>query len=419
MNKSASKNNDDGVRIRLQKFIADAGHCSRRRAEQLIVQNQVKVNGVVANILGTKVDPEKDVVEVEGAVLDLKNVEKVYLVLHKPRGCVTTVSDPEDRPTVMDYIKEVSNRVYPVGRLDYLSEGLLILTNDGEVANTLMHPKFEIIKVYEVKVFGLLSESLLRQLRNGVQLEDGFAKPLSVRVLKELDEKTWLEFRIAEGRNREIRRICEAVGLTVDKLKRVAIGGLSITGIAPGNFHYFSRSQLLRQIGIKDDGQQSNVISDFVSPKKSAKIKKRFYRNEEDAPLMANSEVFKKFRKENYFKTIEETKLRKAETGEGEQDEQAEQAARPNQARPAKSAKPIAKSPTPTARNGREDRPTRSQGKGDQKRKPSRNRDKFSEDRAPKRPERSRFGKPKSSSADARKIKRNPLRKTFKKKTAR
>ena len=196
-------------KIRLQKFIADCGVTSRRKAEDLIACGRVNVNGVVTTVLGTKVDPKEDVVEVDGSLLDINSVEKMYMVLHKPRGYMTTLFDPEDRNTILDLIKEITERVYPVGRLDYLSEGLLLLTNDGEFANTIMHPRYNVVKVYEVKVFGAITPAILKKLRAGVYLDEGFVKPLSVRVVNQLPTKTWLEIRLSDGKNREIRRICE------------------------------------------------------------------------------------------------------------------------------------------------------------------------------------------------------------------
>ncbi|MFZ8934504.1 MAG: pseudouridine synthase [Bacteriovoracaceae bacterium] len=283
--------------IRLQKFIADCGYTSRRKAEDLIVQGKVKVNGSVADVLGTKVDPDKDIVEVEGRALDLDFVEKVYAVLHKPRGYMTTLSDPEGRPTVIDFFKDLNERIYPVGRLDYLSEGLLIMTNDGELGNTVIHPRYEVIKTYEVKVFGLVNSELLRKLRKGLLLEDGFVKPISVRVIKQLPSKTWLEFRLGEGKNREIRRICEAFGLTVDKLRRVAIGNLSIENLAPGKVRYFNKFELLKQIGINEDGSKRSHSKEFISKKSSVKMK----RLERKEGTLADNEIFKMFRKESYF----------------------------------------------------------------------------------------------------------------------
>lgn len=276
--------------IRLQKYIADAGITSRRKAELLIEEGRVTINGRKVTVLGTKVDPTKDIVTVKGEVIDPDSVDRVYIVLHKPRGYMTTVSDPEGRKTVMDLIPSSLGRVYPVGRLDYLSEGLLIMTNDGELANDIIHPSSNVTKVYEVKVFGGVNHKLLNELRDGFNdSEVGMIKPQSVRVIKQLPSKTWLEVRISDGKNREIRRLCEGHGLTIDKLKRVSIGGLAIQGIAPGSYSFITRKQLM-----------DAIAEEFVSPKKSIRVKSR--------PLQqcpqAGDRTYLRYRKENYFDTI-------------------------------------------------------------------------------------------------------------------
>lgn len=295
--------------VRLQKFIADAGVTSRRKAEELIVQGRVKVNGMITALLGSKVDPKVDVVEVDGSVIDLDSVDQVYILLHKPRGVVTTRNDPEGRETVMDLCKEVSERVYPVGRLDYLSEGLLILTNDGELANWVMHPKYEVVKVYEVKVFGAVSESILKKLRAGAELPDGFAKPRSVRVIKQLPTKTWLEFRLGEGKNREIRKICEAHGVVVDKLKRVAIGGLTVEGISPGNYRFITKKNILDALGMKTDGTPKyDMPVEYMSAKKSVNLKAKGAQ----PTTLANDKAFEKFKRETYFETLKNISESKA-----------------------------------------------------------------------------------------------------------
>lgn len=298
--------------LRLQKFIADCGITSRRKAEELIAQGRVEVNGVTTRVLGTKVNPEIDAVVVDGKIADLGSVDQVYVVMNKPRGYVTTLNDPEGRRTVMDLCMEVSERIYPVGRLDYLSEGLLVLTNDGEVANMIMHPSFNITKVYEVKVFGSVTEGILKKLRNGVQLEDGFMKPLAVRVIKQLPNKTWLEFRLGEGRNREIRKICEACGLTVDKLKRFAIEGLTVDGIAPGKFRYITRKQLLGHVGLLEDGRKDPRATTWMSAKRSVNLKKKGAQS----GTSADDPAWVKYRKETYFQSVKELDARKIQEKE-------------------------------------------------------------------------------------------------------
>lgn len=302
------------ILVRLQKFISDCGITSRRKAEGMITQGRVTVNGDVVMELGTKIDAENDVIMVDGHLADLNAVEPIYLMLHKPRGYVTTLNDPEGRETVMNLVKEISERIYPVGRLDYLSEGLLIMTNDGELANMIMHPKFNVTKVYEVKVFGSVTETIMNKLRAGAQLEEGFVKPTSVRVIKQLPTKTWIEFRLNEGRNREIRRLCEAVGLTVDKLKRLAVGGLSIEGVAPGKFRLMSKAQMLGYIGLNEDGTLKKVVNaeGFISSKRTIDLKKR----RPQPGTVADDEAFVKFRRETYYDSLKQIQENKAQVSD-------------------------------------------------------------------------------------------------------
>ena len=284
--------------LRLQKYIADCGFTSRRKAEDLIREGKVKVNGMISSELGVKVDPAKDVVSIDGQVLDRESIQRHYILMNKPRGVMTTLNDPEGRSTVMDYVKEVSERVYPVGRLDYLSEGLLLLTNDGEMANMIMHPSYNITKVYEVKVFGSVNDAILKKLREGVVFQGHHLKPLSVRVIKQLPSKTWLEFRLGEGRNREIRNICEGCGLTVDKLRRVAIESLSIEDVGPGKYVFLTKKELLKALGMEASGIPVAAKRSYVSKKKSVQVKKR---NFSDKDVFADDSSFRKFRKETYL----------------------------------------------------------------------------------------------------------------------
>lgn len=268
---SNSELNGQNSLVRLQKVIADAGITSRRKAEEYIKEGYVEVNGEIVDTLGAKVDPSTDIITVKGEVLRPEDVNKIYVLFHKPRCCVTTLSDPEGRSTVMDYLTDIPERIYPVGRLDYLSEGLLLLTNDGEIANIIMHPRHRITKIYEVKIFGRMTEDLMQKLRNGVKTPFGLLKPSLVRVLKILPQKTWLEFRLQEGKNREIRRLCEGVGITIDKLKRVSIAGLTIDGIAPGKYRLLTKKELFSKLGIDNSGwkELSPVIS--TAPGSSSK----------------------------------------------------------------------------------------------------------------------------------------------------
>lgn len=183
--------------------------------------------------LGTKADPRKDRITVDGRPLPVVS-HHLYVLLNKPIGVVTTLSDPEGRQTVRDLLPDVRVRVYPVGRLDYLSTGLLLLTNDGELALRLTHPRYGIAKTYKVKVKGLPEERQLAELRTGVRIESGMTAPAQVRVLQVRDKKTWLEVIVREGRRREIRQMCERVGLPVEKLARIQLGPLKLGKLAPG-----------------------------------------------------------------------------------------------------------------------------------------------------------------------------------------
>lgn len=298
-----SKNHKKEIKvIRLQKYIADCGVTSRRKAEDLIQEGHVKVNGRKVTELGTKVDPLNDAIMIKGEIIDVKGVDHIYAVLNKPRGYVTTVSDPEGRKTVMDLVKAISQRIYPVGRLDYLSEGLLIMTNDGELSNMIMHPRFEVIKTYEVKVFGKITDTVLKKLRAGIDGPDGKLKPKTVRVIEQLPNKTWIEFRLNEGKNREIRRICEACGITIDKLRRVAIGSLAIDNIKPGDWGFITKSELLKLVGLNKDGTINPAAEEYISRKKTVDVK-RVNKSQKDAKV-ADDKEFQKYKKENYLETI-------------------------------------------------------------------------------------------------------------------
>lgn len=301
----------DNKSIRLQKYIADSGITSRRKAEELIVQGRVKVNGMITALLGTKIDPNNDVVDVDGSVIDPASVDQVYILMHKPRGVITTRNDPEGRETVMDLCKEVNERIYPVGRLDYLSEGLLLMTNDGDLANMVMHPKYEVIKVYEVKVFGAINDAILKKLRSGAALPGGQVVPKTVRVIAQLPTKTWLEFRLGEGKNREIRKICEAHDVVVDKLKRVAIGGLTVDGITAGGYRYMTKKNILEALGMKADGTPKyDTPIEYMSAKKTINVKIKG----PQATTLANDRAFEKFKRETYFETLKNISETKART---------------------------------------------------------------------------------------------------------
>ncbi|MDF2902511.1 MAG: pseudouridine synthase [Bacillus sp. (in: firmicutes)] len=219
---------------RLQKVIAHAGFASRRKAEQLILEGKVTVNGKVVKELGIKVSPN-DKVEVQG--IPVEREEPVYYLMYKPRGVISSVSDDKGRKVVTDFLPHVKQRVYPVGRLDYDTSGVLLLTNDGEFANLLMHPRNEIEKVYVAKIKGVPSKEKLNILQRGVVLEDGKTAPAKVKMISSDTKKETaiIEISIHEGKNRQVRRMFEAIGHPVLKLKRERYGGINLGGLTAGD----------------------------------------------------------------------------------------------------------------------------------------------------------------------------------------
>lgn len=216
---------------RLQKYMAECGVASRRKCEELIEMGKVKVNGHPAR-LGDKVNPKKDIVTVRGKRIS-KDERLYYIMLNKPRGYVTTVSDELGRKTVMDLV-DCDARVYPVGRLDKDSEGLLILTNDGSFANALTHPKHNFAKVYRVTVRPSVDEAVLQKMRNGIEIDGRKTAPCDINIITEQDGRVVLEFILREGRNRQIRKMCEAVGLEVARLKRISVGPVKLGMLKTG-----------------------------------------------------------------------------------------------------------------------------------------------------------------------------------------
>jgi 23S rRNA pseudouridine2605 synthase len=241
---------------RLQKVIAQAGIASRRDAEELITAGRVTVNGKVVTELGTKIEPRRARVTVDGK--PLKAEKYVYILLNKPKGVVTTLEDPRGRKTVADIVAKIPERIYPVGRLDYNTEGLLLLTNDGDVAYALTHPSHEIAKTYLVKVEGFPPEEKLDKLRVGIKLEDGVTAPAKINVVDIDQEKelTTLEIIIYEGKNRQIRRMCEAIGYPVKNLKRVQYAFLTLEGLRRGQYRQLLAGEVeqLKRLGKKKNG---------------------------------------------------------------------------------------------------------------------------------------------------------------------
>jgi len=227
---------------RLQVIIARAGLASRRKSEALISAGKVKVNGRVVTRLGTMADASRDTVEVEGIVLSRS--PQIYVLLNKPGGYVTTLADPQGRRKVTDLLDGLNERVFPVGRLDYTTEGLLLLTNDGELAYRLTHPRYHVPKTYLALVKGFPGQTVLTALKSGVELEEGRTAPAEVRLVRKEGPDTLLEIRLYEGRKRQVRRMCAAVGYPVRTLQRTQFGFLRLGNLKPGEFRHLTRAEV-------------------------------------------------------------------------------------------------------------------------------------------------------------------------------
>jgi 23S rRNA pseudouridine2605 synthase len=231
---------------RLQKILAQAGLASRRQAEALILAGRVQVNGQVSQSLGARADPELDRIELDGQLIQAR--EKLgYYMFHKPAGYLTSLADPQNRPTVKVFLKKLPIRVYPIGRLDYDVSGLLILTNDGELARRLMHPSFEVPKLYRAQVRGVLTPERLKRLSSGQILIEGKpAAPARARLLTSGPDRGWLELVLTEGRHRQVKRMCAAVGTPVEVLKRLGYGGLRLDpNLQPGDIRPLKGQEIL------------------------------------------------------------------------------------------------------------------------------------------------------------------------------
>jgi 23S rRNA pseudouridine2605 synthase len=246
--------------LRVHKIIAEAGLASRREAEQWLRAGRITVNGRVVTRPGTCVDPRTDHIRIDGKLLGAP-VAKAYYAFHKPLGVVSTMKDERERASVADFLNGPQRRhgIFPIGRLDYNSSGLLLLTNDGALAHRIMHPQYRIKKVYLVKLSGLPSEGQLDRLRHGIRLSDGQAGAAEVRVLRKLKQKAWLEVSIREGRYREIRRMMEAIGQRVERLVRARIGPISLGGLALGKIRPLSFEEvreMQRLVGLVGAGRR-------------------------------------------------------------------------------------------------------------------------------------------------------------------
>ncbi|MDD3839237.1 MAG: pseudouridine synthase [Clostridia bacterium] len=229
--------------MRLQKFMAQCGVASRRKSEEIITQGRVKVNGKTASQPGLKIKPGVDKVTVDGKKI-VKEDKKIYILLNKPSGCVTTADDQFGRKKVLDYIGDINYRIYPVGRLDYETEGLLILTNDGELTNKLLHPRNQVEKRYLAILDGVPSSGKLHIFKKGIRLEDGITSPAFIKINKIVDGNAVVTIGIKEGRNRQIRRMCQRIGHKVLYLKRIAIQNLEIGSLQPGQWRLLNNKEI-------------------------------------------------------------------------------------------------------------------------------------------------------------------------------
>ncbi len=229
--------------VKLQKYFSDCGVMSRRAAEEEIKKGRVRVNGIIAT-LGDRIDPEHDVVEYGGKTLTRNTDKRHYVLLNKPRGFVTTLSDEKGRPTVAQLVRDLPTRVYPVGRLDMDSDGLLLLTDDGDLANKLTHPRHSIPKIYHVTITSAITTEALNALGKPMMLDGYKILPVKVRVLSRANSSTILEFTLYEGRNRQIRKMCELQELRISRLSRVAIGDLELGSLECGKWRFLTDDEV-------------------------------------------------------------------------------------------------------------------------------------------------------------------------------
>lgn len=233
---------------RLQKVLAQAGVASRRHAEELIVAGRVRVAGRVVTTLGSRVDPARELIEVDGRRVTAE--PRAYVLFHKPRGVVSTMRDPAGRPSVADYVSGVGPRVVPVGRLDFQTSGVMLLTNDGAFARSLLHPSRGVLKEYVLKVKGQVDDAGLARLRESIEIDGRRTRPAQVERARSEDDKTWLNVLLHEGRNRQVRRLAEHAGYQVMRLVRRRFAGLSVDGLGAGEWRHLTRAEL-RALGVE------------------------------------------------------------------------------------------------------------------------------------------------------------------------
>lgn len=230
------------MKERLQKYMASCGVASRRKCEEIITSNRVKVNGTIVNELGFKVDPSKDKVYVDSNLIFLEE-KKVYIALNKPEGYVSTVKDERNRKTIMDLV-EVEERIFPIGRLDYNTSGLLLMTNDGDIYNKIIHPRKEIDKVYIAIIKGVPSDEEIYKFCNGLDIGDYITSKANFEVIDKLEDKSKVRITIHEGKNRQVRRMCDKIGHPVIALKRISVGKISLNNLKRSQWRYLNESEI-------------------------------------------------------------------------------------------------------------------------------------------------------------------------------
>ncbi|MGH7575042.1 MAG: pseudouridine synthase [Longimicrobiales bacterium] len=254
-----------GGPLRLQKYLSQAGIASRRAAEQLILAGRVRLNGQLVTELGVKLDPDRDTVEVDGR--PVRPERRLWVALHKPRGVVSTRRDTHGRETVYDRLPHRYRRLFHVGRLDRESEGLMLLTNDGDTAHRLMHPRFRVERVYEVEVEGRPPDAQLARLVKGVELDDGTARAVSVERMRETAQTSTLRLTLCEGRKREVRRMLDAIGFPVRRLIRLRYGPVELGGLGPGSWRVLGRDEVERIDAAVRDSEPEAVRGQSAKPK--------------------------------------------------------------------------------------------------------------------------------------------------------
>ena len=238
--------------MRINKYIASCGVASRRKAEEIILQGRVKVNGKTVEELSFNVDENNDIVEIDNEQIGLDE-KKVYIVLNKPEGYITTVKDQFDRPSVLDLVSDIKERIYPIGRLDYETSGLLILTNDGDLTYTLTHPKHEVDKTYMAIVKGIPTSEKMKEFEEGLYIEDYKTAPAKIKITKRDEEKNYAicQIKIHEGRNRQVRKMCRAINHPVLRLRRVAMGDITLKDTEIGKYRYLTTEEVQYLKGLK------------------------------------------------------------------------------------------------------------------------------------------------------------------------